>query len=560
MKKLLLISLMILFGCAKDSTEDNSSVYVTPQSSNIGGANTTTSTTQYTLTVTAGSGGSVSTAGGTYNSGSSVSITATPSSGNGFVGWSNGSSDNPLTVTVDSNINITANFETYQVTVSSYGNLIVNENVPIGIEIEFNGNIYKIISEEELRQMVIDGEDLSYVITSKVTNMSGLFKDTIVNGNITSWDTFNVTDMSQMFYNTDNFNQNISNWRVNNVTTMKEMFYGTDSFNIDISGWSTSSVTDMSGMFAYSIFNQPIGGALPNGEVLDGMYKWDVRYVTDMSRMFKGSLFNQNIGPLCTGNVTNMSSMFEDSSFNSNLMPGPYDPRIAEYYIFMDTCPGFVTSKVTDMSRMFKNSSFTLWVGEFDVENVTNMEEMFYGTGAYVTSPGDNVIGVYNWQPINVVNMNKMFYDSSLLLRDLSYYWLEEIVSNVTQCFLCFEQPTTSQPIFTNCNTYASVDGRYDYNISDINMLAGQYRRVPIENDWHQVDINIINDSLVWQNAAGVSWNLEIIDGYLWTASDSPYGAQRLGITFWYDSYFETYKIDFIFFNNEEYTRLYYYD
>ena len=143
MKRLpIYLSLLLLITCAKDSTEDNSSVYVAPPSNTT---NPTPTVTQYTLTVTAGSGGSVSTAGGTYNSGSSVSITATPSSGNGFVGWSNGSSDNPLTVTVDSNINITANFETYQVAVSSYGNLSVNENVPIGIEIEFNGNIYKII-------------------------------------------------------------------------------------------------------------------------------------------------------------------------------------------------------------------------------------------------------------------------------------------------------------------------------------------------------------------------------------------------------------------------------
>ena len=55
------ISLLLLLTCAKDSTEDTSSVYVAPPSNTT---NTTPSTTvtQYTITVSAGEGGSVSTA------------------------------------------------------------------------------------------------------------------------------------------------------------------------------------------------------------------------------------------------------------------------------------------------------------------------------------------------------------------------------------------------------------------------------------------------------------------------------------------------------------------
>jgi len=76
------LSLLLLLTCAKDSTEDKSSVYVTPPS---GITNTTPSVTQYTLTVASGEGGSVSSEGGTYNDGTSISITATPSEGYGFV-------------------------------------------------------------------------------------------------------------------------------------------------------------------------------------------------------------------------------------------------------------------------------------------------------------------------------------------------------------------------------------------------------------------------------------------------------------------------------------------
>ena len=44
----------------------------------------------YTLTVSAGEGGSVSTEGGEYEEGTEVTITATPDEGYDFVGWSDG--------------------------------------------------------------------------------------------------------------------------------------------------------------------------------------------------------------------------------------------------------------------------------------------------------------------------------------------------------------------------------------------------------------------------------------------------------------------------------------
>ena len=65
MKKLILcFSLLLLLTCSKDSTEDTSSVYIAPPTNTT---NPTPTVTQYTLTVTSEEGGSVSTAGGTYN-------------------------------------------------------------------------------------------------------------------------------------------------------------------------------------------------------------------------------------------------------------------------------------------------------------------------------------------------------------------------------------------------------------------------------------------------------------------------------------------------------------
>ena len=68
-------------------------------------------TTQYTLTVSAGEGGSVSSEGGTYDEGTSQSISATPSEGFIFTSWSDGSLDQTITITLNDNLSLTANFE-----------------------------------------------------------------------------------------------------------------------------------------------------------------------------------------------------------------------------------------------------------------------------------------------------------------------------------------------------------------------------------------------------------------------------------------------------------------
>ena len=109
MKKIFLtLTLLLLITCSKDSTEDSSSVYVAPPTNTT---NPTTSVTQYTLTVSAGEGGSVSTTGGTYNDGTSVSITATPSEGYGFIGWNGSdSSSSTISVTLTGNTTIEAQF------------------------------------------------------------------------------------------------------------------------------------------------------------------------------------------------------------------------------------------------------------------------------------------------------------------------------------------------------------------------------------------------------------------------------------------------------------------
>ncbi len=67
--------------------------------------------TQYTLEVTAGEGGTVSTEGGTYDEGTELTITATPAEGYEFVGWEGSDSEsNSLSVTLNGNTTVQALF------------------------------------------------------------------------------------------------------------------------------------------------------------------------------------------------------------------------------------------------------------------------------------------------------------------------------------------------------------------------------------------------------------------------------------------------------------------
>lgn len=84
---------------------------------------------KHTVTVTAGTGGTV-TGGGTYDYGAQVTLTATPSTGYHFVRWSDGNTSQTRTLTVTSNVSLTAYFEADKINKIFSGS--TNTNVYIG--------------------------------------------------------------------------------------------------------------------------------------------------------------------------------------------------------------------------------------------------------------------------------------------------------------------------------------------------------------------------------------------------------------------------------------------
>tara|TARA_R110000772_G_scaffold136882_2_gene245662 strand:+ start:816 stop:2231 length:1416 start_codon:yes stop_codon:yes gene_type:complete len=315
-----------------------------------------------------------------------------------------------------------------------------------------NGVEYTVVDRVMLDEMIANDEDLTVVCTTRVIDMGFEYTSTTIslflsggvwqtptqfNQDISSWDVSNVTTMAGMFsyaesFNQDIgnwdvssvvdmqmmfassvFNQDISNWDVSSVTSMNRMFFNTSSFNQDIGNWDVSSVVEMFGVFGSSVFNQDIG-------------TWDVSSVTSMGAMFSSAtLFNQDIGAWDVSSVIYMYSMFRNSVFNQDI--GNWD-----------------TSNVTNMNHMFGLSVFNQPIGDWDTSSVTDMSLMFYSNSVFNQPIGD-------WNTSSVTDMSRMFYSNSVFNQDIGNW----AVDNVTYC-TDFSYDTTQwtlpKPNFTNCN------------------------------------------------------------------------------------------------------------
>lgn len=89
-------------------------------------------TTQFTLTVSAGEGGNVSSEGGTYDEGTKVTLTATPNEGFVLSNWSNNSTENPITLTINSNLSLTALFEEEKINFTNRSPVYPSVNNTVG--------------------------------------------------------------------------------------------------------------------------------------------------------------------------------------------------------------------------------------------------------------------------------------------------------------------------------------------------------------------------------------------------------------------------------------------
>ena len=182
--------------------------------------------------------------------------------------------------------------------------------------------------------------DLSSFDTSNVADMSEMFSgmSNLTALDLSNFDTSKVTDMGYMFTGVSSLTSlNITNFNTSKVTNMNRMFYGMHSLtSLDLSNFDTSKVTDMGDMF-YST---------PNLTSLD-LSNFDTSQVTDMSDMFYSTpnLTSLDLSNFNTSKVTNMNSMF--SLKNEDI---PKD-KLEKIYVNND----FNTAKLTGTYLLFGN-------------------------------------------------------------------------------------------------------------------------------------------------------------------------------------------------------------
>lgn len=161
------------------------------------------------------------------------------------------------------------------------------------------------ITREELRDMILEKEDISKIDYSHLRDLSFLFQNCEELIELPHMDVSNVENMEGMFQYCINFNGNINDWDVSNVENMNSMFCGCTDFDQPLDRWNTSKVKDMGSMFnrAHS-FNQNIN-------------EWDVSNVETMDHMFYyANMFNQPLDKWNVGRAMDMHSMFwKDEGF-----------------------------------------------------------------------------------------------------------------------------------------------------------------------------------------------------------------------------------------------------
>ena len=354
-----------------------------------------------------------------YNSGTIIELNADTANYPGweFKEWRGDLTgvENPKQITIDKAKTVTAVFKNDNISPFYYDEngitIKARDWIDAGTTEQLNGITYTAVDNTTLKEMVVNGEDVTKVVTTLVNDITlgdfTIFHDGYSKGfnqDIGSWDVTNLTNMNNMFANAKSFNQDISNWDVSNVTNMSGMFLNAHKFNQNLNNWVVSSVRFMSYMFAGAIkFNQNI-------------VDWDVGNVIGMVGMFNSTpLFNQDISNWDVSNVTNMSAMFSGArKFNQDI--GDWD-----------------VSKVTQMGRMFGYSyDFNQDIGSWDVSKVIGMTAMFDSAVVFNQDIG-------SWDLSNVTGTNAMFKNAESFNQDIGGW----DVSNVNVMFSMFEEAKT---------------------------------------------------------------------------------------------------------------------
>ena len=237
---------------------------------------------------------------------------------------------------------------------------IIKKKLDTPIDSEDHYDYYPETKEELLKniqELLNHGErNFNCIDTSKITDMSELFKHEIFDKlifDVSEWNVSNVTNMEKMFIGCDKFDNDLSKWNVSNVTNMEKMFIGCRKFKgVGLNSWDVSNVENMSGMFKNCI------------NLSEDLSNWNVSNVKYMSSMFYYCLlFDCNLSKWDVSKVVLFNEMFD----NCEIFKGKGVDK-------------WNTISAQDTGFMFYECiKFNADLSKWNIENILDMRFMFAG-------------------------------------------------------------------------------------------------------------------------------------------------------------------------------------
>ena len=200
-----------------------------------------------------------------------------------------------------------------------------------------NDNVKDVV-REEVRRLGMEA-DLNHIDVSKCTQLDEVFHtffigDESFKGDVSKWNTENITSLYYTFAYCYNFNCDLSEWDVHNVKGMRNCFYKCQDFEgIGLENWNTESLEDAGSLFAgCSKFNCDVSSW--NTENLNkatymfaychnfdkNLSNWDVYNVSAMSFMFyECKKIKFDVSKWDMSHCETCASMFADTDYYRNL-------------------------------------------------------------------------------------------------------------------------------------------------------------------------------------------------------------------------------------------------